>query len=71
MNLKFLTGGGKGGASSKDDKTDQVSELGALKLGADEIAAFEAWIAEPNKPTKFMVEAAKAHKVLRLRQQKR
>jgi|HubBroStandDraft_6_1064221.scaffolds.fasta_scaffold246993_5 hypothetical protein len=47
------------------------SELGALKLDADEIAAFEKWATEPNKPTSFMVEAAKAHRVLRLRQKLR
>ena len=45
-----------------------ISDLGALKLDADEIAALEKWMTEPTKPTDLMVKAVKAHKVLRARQ---
>jgi hypothetical protein len=47
-----------------------ASELGALRLDADEIAAFEKWMTEPSKPTPEMIEAAKAHKALLLRQKR-
>jgi hypothetical protein len=48
----------------------RASELGALRLDADEIAAFEKWMTEPSKPTPEMIEVAKAHKALLLRQKR-
>jgi hypothetical protein len=77
MTFKCLNSGDGGEAASgnkrhvaekRTEKVAQASELGALKLDADEIAAFEKWMTEPSKPTARMIEAAKMHKVLRLKQ---
>jgi hypothetical protein len=74
MTYKCLSNGDGGGvASTKRKQADQegaapAESLGALKLDADEIASFEKWATGSNKPTEFMIEAAKAHKILRLKQ---
>ena len=73
MNYKFLSNGeGHSSAGKKragESKPEgSEHELGALKLTAEEVAQFEQWMTEPNKPTQLMVEAAKMHRVLRLKQ---
>jgi hypothetical protein len=50
------------------ETAEPASQLGALKLDADEITAFEKWMTEPSKPTDLVLEAARTHKVLRLKQ---
>jgi hypothetical protein len=73
MNFKFLNSGEGHSSAGKKRVADtkpatEKPELGALKLDAEEVAQFEQWMTEPNKPTQFMVEAAKAHKIMRLKQ---
>jgi hypothetical protein len=75
MNYKCLSNGeGRSGSSAtrkaRTTKRTEKPELGALKLNADEVAEFEKWITEPKRPTEFMLQAARTHRSLLLRQKR-
>lgn len=50
-------------AAESPSAAETQGELGALKLSAEEIAAFDVW-ARDAKPTEAMVDAAKRHRSL-------
>ena len=57
-------------SKATDTEVNVGLELGALKLGEDELAAFEKWMTEPNNPSDLMVEAARVHRVIRFKLQR-